>query len=142
MVPSSPSLSANEPWVTNTSAPPAGAGALNVTVPVAEAKPATLVGATVTAASTGPVGGGVTFNLVNCMLPPNEPVMLTAVGAVTERVVTGNVTATASAGTVTLAGTVTAGESAESVTTAPPGGAAAFKNTVPVAELPPTKLVV
>src|SRR5947209_4733672 len=64
--------------------------------------------------------------------------MLAAVGAVTERVVTGNVTATASAGTVTLAGTVTAGESATSVTTAPPGGAAALKNTVPVAELPLT----
>src|SRR5919199_1752899 len=66
--------------------------------------------------------------------------MLTAVGAVTELVVTGNVTATASAGTVTLAGTVTAGESETSVTTAPPGGAAAFKKTVPIAELPPTTL--
>src|SRR5262245_7125558 len=66
--------------------------------------------------------------------------MLTAVGAVTELVVMGKLTATASAGTVTLAGTLTAGESATSVTTAPPGGAAALNSTVPVAEPPPTTL--
>src|SRR3954471_15183447 len=66
--------------------------------------------------------------------------MLTAVGAATGLVVTGNVTATASAGTVTLAGTVTAGESETSVTTAPPAGAASFKKTVPVTEPPPTTL--
>src|SRR3954447_15584081 len=114
VIPSRSWLSASESWVTNTAAPPAGAGPLNVTVPVAVVKPATLVGDTVTAASTGPASGGATFNLANCGLPPNEAVMLTAVGAVTELVVTGNVTATASAGTVTLAGTVTAGESAVS----------------------------
>jgi len=76
------------------------------------------------------------------MLPPNEPVMLTAVGAVTERVVTGNVAEMAPAGTVTLAGTVAAVESAESGTIAPPGGAAALNDTVPVAGLPPTTLTV
>src|SRR5262249_5707116 len=64
--------------------------------------------------------------------------MLTAVGAVTELVVMGKLTATASAGTVTLAGTLTAGESATSVTTAPPGGAAALNSSVPVVGLPPT----
>src|SRR5436305_8703723 len=64
--------------------------------------------------------------------------MLTVVGAATEVVVTGNVTAVASAGTVTVAGTVTPGESDTSDTTAPPAGAAAVSMTVPVAEPPPT----
>ena len=57
--------------------------------------------------------------------------MVTAVVAVTELVVTGKRTATASAGTVTLAGTVTEGESEMSVTTAPPAGAAALKTDRP-----------
>ena len=68
--------------------------------------------------------------------------MVTAVVAVTELVVTGKKTATASAGTVTLAGTVTEGESEMSVTTAPPASAAALKTTVPVAEAPPTTFCV
>src|SRR4051812_863824 len=68
--------------------------------------------------------------------------MLTATGVVTDVVVTGNVTATASAGTVTLAGTVTEGESETSVTTAPPAGAASVRKIVPVAEPPPTRLPV
>ena len=66
--------------------------------------------------------------------------MLTAVGAVTGVVVMGKLTATASAGTVTLAGTVAAGESEASVTTAPPAGAASLRRIVPVAEPPPTRL--
>ena len=62
LIPSSPWSSASESWVTNTTAPPAGAGALNVTVPVAVVKPATLVRLTVTVASTGPASGGFTFS--------------------------------------------------------------------------------
>src|SRR5712691_3335329 len=116
MTPSSASASASEVWVTNTSAPPAGAGALKVTVPVAEAEPTTLVGLTVTAAITGPVAGSVTLSLANCILPPNEPLILTAVGAVTALVVTGNVAKMAPPGTATLAGTVAAVESAVSGT--------------------------
>src|SRR4051812_40506952 len=64
--------------------------------------------------------------------------MLTNEESATGLVVTGNVTATASAGTVTLAGTVTEGEWEVSVTTAPPAGAAAVRKTVPVADPPPT----
>jgi hypothetical protein len=79
---------------------------------------------------------------MGCALPPNEAVMVTAVVADTELVVTENVTATASAGTVTLAGTVTEGESEVNVTTAPPGSAAAVKTTLPVAEAPPTAFCV
>src|SRR5437764_614269 len=109
LIPSSPSLRASESWVTNTAAPPAGAGALSVTVPVAVVRPDTLVGVTLRPASTGPASGGFTFNRMGCKTPPNEAVMVTAVAVVTELVVTGKRTATASAGTVTLVGTATAG---------------------------------
>jgi len=60
---------------------------------------------------------------------------------VTEVVVTANVALVAPAGTVTLAGTVAALELSESDTDAPPAGAAALNDTVPVDELPPTTLV-
>ena len=66
LIPSRSWLSASELWVTNTAAPPAGAGPLSVTVAVAVVRPATLVGVTVSPASTGPACGGVTFNRVNC----------------------------------------------------------------------------
>src|SRR6187431_1447720 len=102
LIPSSSWLSASEVCVKNTAAPPAGAGALNVTVAVAVVRPATVVGVTVSPANTGPASGGDTFNRMNCVLPPYEAVMVTAVVAVTELVVTGKRTATASAGTVTL----------------------------------------
>jgi hypothetical protein len=129
--------SASESWVTNTVAPPAGAGALKVTVPVAVVSPATLVGFTVTEASTGPAFGGLTFNWMGCEVPPNDAVIVVAIVADTELVVTGKKTATASAGMVTVAGTTTEGESESSVTTAPPAGAAALRTTLPVAEPPP-----
>jgi hypothetical protein len=63
--------------------------------------------------------------------------MITAVDAVTLRVVTVNVALVLPAGTVTLAGTVAAAVlPLLSVTTAPPEGAAAFKVTVPVEDVP------
>ena len=49
-----------------------------------------------------------------------------------------NVALVAPAGTVTLAGTVAALELSESDTAAPPAGAAALNDTVPIDELPPT----
>ena len=63
-VPSRSCESAREVWVTKTWAPPAGAGPLRVTVPVAGLRPVTLVGLTVTEASTRVGGGGVTLNRV------------------------------------------------------------------------------
>ncbi len=60
---------------------------------------------------------------------------------VTDVVAIANVALVAPAGTVTLAGTVAALELSESDTDAPPAGAAALNDTVPVDELPPTTLV-
>ena len=63
--------------------------------------------------------------------------MLTAVDVVTLRVVTVKVVLVLPAGTVTLAGTVAAAVlPLVSVTTAPPEGAASFKVTVPVEDVP------
>ncbi len=65
--------------------------------------------------------------------------MVTTVELLTTLVLTVNVALLAPAATVTLAGTVaTAVLLLESVTTAPPEGAAALKLTVPVEEFPPT----
>ena len=59
----------------------------------------------------------------------------------TPLVVTVNVVDVLPAATVTLAGTVAAGFPLESVTTAPPVGAAALSVTVPVELAPPVTLV-
>jgi len=68
--------------------------------------------------------------------------MVTAVDAVTALVATVNVAVVAPAATVTLAGVLaTVVLLLESVTAAPPDGAAAVKVTVPVDEFPPVTLV-
>ena len=66
--------------------------------------------------------------------------MATGVLAATGCVLTVNVAVVAPAATVTEAGTPAAGLLVESVTTAPPAGAAPFRVTVPVAEPPPATL--
>jgi hypothetical protein len=68
-------------------------------------------------------------------------VIVDTVDVVTVVVVTINVAVVAPAATVTLAGTVVAAESSDSVTIAPPAGAALVSVTVPVDELPPVTLV-
>jgi len=68
-------------------------------------------------------------------------VIVTFAVAVTGVVVIVNVAVVAFAGTVTLAGTEAPVLLPESVTRMPPTGAAPFKVTVPVAELPPVRLV-
>ncbi len=68
--------------------------------------------------------------------------MVTAVEVVTVLVLTVKVAVVAPAATVTLAGTVaTAVLLLESVTTAPPEGAAPLSVTVPCEELPPVTLL-
>jgi len=68
--------------------------------------------------------------------------MVTEVDAVTALVATVNVALVAPAATVTLAGVLaTVVLLLESVTVAPPDGAAAVKVTVPVDEFPPVTLV-
>ena len=65
---------------------------------------------------------------------------MTEVEAVTALVVTGKVALVAPAATVTLAGTLAAALLLESVTIAPPVGAAVLKVAVPVEEFGPTTL--
>ena len=67
--------------------------------------------------------------------------MAAEVEVVTELVVILKLALLLPAVTVTLVGTLVALEFSESVTTAPPAGAAALNVTVPVEEFPPTKLV-
>src|SRR6266849_6723943 len=68
--------------------------------------------------------------------------MVTVVEVLTALVVTVKVALVAPAPTVTLAGTVAAAVLLlDSVTVAPPAGAAPLKVTVPVEELPPVTLV-
>jgi hypothetical protein len=71
----------------------------------------------------------------------NVAEMVADVEVVTDVVVTVKVALVAPAGTVTLAGTEAALELSESDTAAPPAGAAALSDTVPVDALPPTTLV-
>ena len=67
--------------------------------------------------------------------------MVAVVEVLTPIVVTVNVALVAPAATVTLAGVAAAPLLSESVTTAPPDGAAPVSVTVPCEELPPTTLV-
>ena len=73
--------------------------------------------------------------------PAKTAETVAAVAAVTVPVATLNVALVAPAATLTLAGTVAAVELLESVTSAPPLGAAALRLTVPVEAVPPTTLV-
>ena len=127
-----------------TAKPPAGAGDVSVTVPCDEAPPVTLAGLTATVESDaggGGGGGGVTVSVALRAAPPNAPLIVRDVDAVTDAVLTVNVALKAPAGTVTLAGTVAALVLLlDSVTTAPPEGAALVRLAVPCEVLPPTTL--
>lgn len=128
--------------VSVTTTPPAGAGALSVTVPVAESPPRTLVGLSVSAESVEPTEpAGVTVSVADCVAPPNEPEMVTFVVAATVLVFTAKAALVAPAATVTLAGALaTLPLLLVSVTTAPPDGAAPLSVTIPVEELLPLTL--
>jgi hypothetical protein len=116
-----------------TTAPPAGAGPVNVTVPVEDVPPITEVGARVTELAVA----AVTVN-VAVWTVLRVPVIVTEALAATGLVVTVNVAVVAFAATATLAGTCAAAVLLlDRVTTAPPVGAGPFNVTVPVEEAPP-----
>ena len=103
-----------------TAAPPPGAGAFRVAVPVEADPPVTLVGLKASAERAG----GSTVSEAFCVPPLYEAEMATVVDAATAVVLTVNVALEAPAGTVTLPGTeATAGVSLASATAAPPAGA-------------------
>src|SRR5262249_15610793 len=104
-------------------------------------KRASAAGLTRVGAGSVPVGIGVTVNVAVRDVPPNEPLMVTAVEAVTAVVVTVQVALVAPAATVTLPGTVAAALLLDSVTALPPVGATALSVTVPCDVPPPVTLV-
>src|SRR6267154_5508234 len=126
-----------------TVAPPDGAAAVKVTVPVDEFPPVTLVGFKLSEERVGRGGGtGVTVSEADLVTPLYVPEMVTVVDAATALVLTVNVALVAPATTVTLDGTLAAAVLLlESVTTVPPDGAAPLSVTVPVEEFPPVTLV-
>jgi len=125
-------------------APPAGAAPLSVTVPVEDCvPPTTLVG--FSESEERVIGGGdagATVSEADLVAPPKDAAMVTTVDAATALVLTVNDALVAPAATVTLEGTRAAVVLLlESVTMAPPAGAAPLKVTVPVEEFPPVTRV-
>ena len=125
-----------------TTAPPAGAGLLRVTVPVAVLPPQTEVGLIVSDWSVTFDAGGLTVRVAVRVMPPAAAVIVTLVTLETGFVATMKFALVAPAGTVTLLGTVaTLVLLLLRFTTNPPDGAGAVRVTVPVLLLPPTTLV-
>jgi hypothetical protein len=124
-----------------TTTPPAGAGPLRVTVPVAVLPPQTEVGLIVSDWSVT-LGAGLTVRVAVREMPPAEAVIVTLVALETACVETVKFALVAPAGTVTVLGTVaTFVLLLLRFTTNPPDGAGAVRVTVPVLLLPPTTLV-
>src|SRR2546422_8933508 len=122
-------------------APPTGAAAVSVTVPVLPVPPTTLVGLTVTEDKLAGGGTGLTVSTAERETALKVPVIDSTVEAVTDVVVMEKGALVAPAATVTLAGTgATAGLALLRPTTAPPAGAPAVDGTGPCDEVaPPTR---
>ncbi len=122
-----------------TSAPPVGAAALKVTVPVEDAGPTTLVGlsASVESVTGGGGAGGETVSSAVLVTPPKEAAIVMVVDAVTEVVVTVKLAVVVPAATVTLAGTVATTVLLLERVTAVAAEGAGLMLTVPCEVLPP-----
>jgi len=119
----------------DTTAPPAGAGPVSVTVPVDGFPPTRLGGFKERDDSEDRF----TERIADLVTPPYKPEIVTAVEPDTGLVVTANVALVAPTATVTLAGTAATNVlSLDSDTTTPPAGAGPLSVTVPVEPLPPT----
>lgn len=123
-----------------TEAPPIGAGPLKTTVATEAVPPVTEAGLRV---SEETMGDASTVTLVVAVVASGKVALNVALDSVfvaTE--VIGNVALIAPAGTNTVAGTmISAGALLLSVTLAPPTGAAVLSCTVPVADVPPSKVL-
>ena len=125
-----------------TEMPPAGAGALRNTVPVAFVPPATLVGVIdIDCKSGGAFGSGATLTKMDFVTPPalaktNPPVGSPETGLVAMA----KLTALFPAGIVTVGGTcMIEGLSVVKLTTPPPAGAGITSATLARPELPPIR---
>ena len=116
-----------------TTKPPEGAAPVNVTVPVEEVPPFTLVGLT----DIEEIAGGLTVKVAVFVVPLRVPDIVASVELATGDVVIGKVAVVAPASTVTLEGKLAAALLLESATDIPPAGAALASVTVPVEEIPP-----
>lgn len=114
--------------------PPAGAGPLNVTVPVDGLPPATVVGFSVTElkATAGVIARDAVLLTLLYLA-----VIVAVLDELTTLVVTAKVAVEVPAATVMLAGTTALVLLLERVTVVPPVGASPVKVTVPVDGLPP-----
>ena len=124
--------------VRETVAPSAKAKPVKVTVPVEEAPPTAVAGDIATEESVG--GGGGSAVIVKAAVrstPPWLAVMVATSVVLTVVVVTAKVALVAPEATVTLEVTTAEGMLEESVTRAPPVGAARVSVTVPDALTPP-----
>jgi mannose/fructose-specific phosphotransferase system component IIA len=123
-----------------TAAPPVGAAALKVRVPVTDVPPVTLAGFTLTD-DRATLVAGVIVSAAVLLTPLQVAVRVAETEDVTELVATVNVAVVLPAATVTVAGTVAEALLLASETKIPPVGAAAPTVTVPVTEVPPVTLV-
>ena len=125
-----------------TTTPPAGAGALSVTVPVALLPPHTEVGLIVSDSSETEPDGGLTVSVACRETLPALAVMVTCVVLETCWVAMVKLAEDCPAGTVMEPGTLaTDGLLLLNCTVKPPEGAAAVRVTVPVLLLPPTTVL-
>ena len=130
-------LSAGPELLNATTAPPAGASPVNVTLLVVDVFPPMIeLGDSVTDESVA----GTTVAVADLLTPPYVAVTVTGVELDTAPADTSNLAVFAPAGTVTLAGAVS-GPELPNVTIAPPEGATPFKVTELVEEELPATIV-